>query len=378
MTTPTAPTTTERIFGSSATAGFLISLLSLTLVSAGCSPSQPASEVKAERATGEPQVPHRPLPSHIPSVGLRWLVELKPRALVAHPRFQKDWEVVFAAEGIQAFTKASGADPSRIGEAWIAGYDLGQLYLFDGKGVGEEARRAFEARSMTTRKLKSSHANVVHLTGMIENTPHALVHIHDHLVAIAVGDIRLARIVRAYAEGKLDKIPTALESRFLSVHSSFSSGALVRGFLLGPYEEATDAVAASFVSGVGAVHLEGGELRVSAQALGVWGLGPELDSQLTRYLDELLSTRELRALGWGFPTKAPAVSCTPSEEALALCRFDGAWESAAVAAALHRITAGSLKEIVDETPPGWHPEATTTTPLTVPKSSPEESVAPSE
>lgn len=281
---------------------------------------------------------------------------------MAHPRFRKDWELVFAAEGIQAFTKASGADPSRIEAAWIAGYDLGQLYLIDGKGVGEAAQKAFEARSMTTRKLKSNYANLVHLTGMIENTPHALVHIRDHLVAIAVGDIRLARIVRAYAEGKLDKVPAALESRFLSVHSSFAPDALVRGFLCGPYENATDAVAASFVSGVGAVHFEGEELRVSAQALGVWDTGPELDSRLTRYLDELLSTRELRALGWGFPTQAPAASCTPSQEDLALCVSEGAWESAAVAAALHRITAGSMKEIVDETPPAWHPEATTVQP----------------
>lgn len=326
-----------------------------------CSSSPPPRQTKAEPAAERPSL-LRPLPSHIPSAGLRWLVELKPRALMEHRRFRKDWEAVFAAEGIRAFTQASGADPSRIEEAWIAGYDLGQLYVFDARSVGQEAQKAFEARSMTTQKLESKDANIVHLTGMIEDTPHALVHIRDHLVAIASGDIRLARIVRAYAEGKLTQMPAALESRFLSMHSSFAQGALVRGFLLGPYENATDAVAASFVSGVGGVDFEGEELRVSAQALGVWEAGAELDSQLTRYTDELLSTRELRALGWGFPVQAPTVSCVPSQLDLALCSAKGAWESAAVAAALRRITAGSMKEIVDETPPGWHPEATTVQP----------------
>lgn len=350
MTTPTATTRTDR-------ATVLLCFLAL---STACSPSQPPNNVAAApQPKPKASVPLRSLAAHIPSGGLRWLVELKPRALSAHPEFRRDWEAVFATERISAFTKASGADPKQISEAWIAGYDLGQLYIFDAKVIGDDAEKAFESRSMTTQRLKSDYANVVHMTGIIENTPHALVHVRGHLVAIASGDIRLARIVRAYAEGKLEKSPPALGSRFLSIHSSFAPDALVRGFLRGPYEDATDAVAATFVSGVGAVRFEGADLRVSAQALGVWAPGPDLDAQLTRYADELLSTRELRAFGWGFPTRAPRVACAPSQEDLALCSSEGVWDSGAIASALRRITAGSMKEIVDESPPGWHSEATT-------------------
>lgn len=354
----TATTTTDPLRRATALFALLVSIVA-------CSSPRPQTDVAAPQPTTT-SVELRPLHSHLPSGGLRWLVELKPQALMAHPQFRKDWEVVFNAERIVAFTKASGADPAQIREAWIAGYDLGQLYLFDGKLVGDEAEKAFEARSMTTQRLKSEYENVVHMTGIIEDTPHALVHIRGHLVAIVTGDIRLARIVRAYAEGKLAKSPPALESRFLSNHSTFAPDGLVRAFLRGPYEDASDAVAATFVSGVGAVRFEGRDLSVSAQALGVWASGPDIDARLTRYVDELLSTRELRAFGWGFPTKAPIVSCAPSTEDLALCRSEGIWDSAAVATALHRVTAGSLKEIVDETPPGWHPEATTREPSTTP------------
>lgn len=272
--------------------------------------------------------------------------------------FRKDWQVVFPSERIKAFTQASGADPTKIEEAWIAGYALGELYVFDAATVGDDVEKAFVERALTTQHLESDYADLVHMTGMIENTPHALLHIQGHLVAIAVGDIRLVRIVRAYAEGKLTKSPPALASRFLDVHSSFATDALVRGFLRGPYEDATDAVAASFVSGAAAVSFEGHDLKVSARALGVWDVGPELDAQLTQYANELLATRELRALGWGFPTNPPVVSCQSAEEALSLCTSTGVWESADVAAALHRITAGTMKEIVDETSKGWRPEAT--------------------
>jgi hypothetical protein len=118
---------------------------------------------------------------------------------------------------------------------------------------------------------------------------------------------------------------------------------------------------------VAAVRFEGPDLRISAQALGVWPLDDELDARLTRFADELLSTRELRAFGWGFPTRAPRVSCAPSLDELALCNSEGTWTSSAVAAALHRITAGSMQEIVDQTPPGWHPEATTGEPRALPQ-----------
>lgn len=302
----------------------------------------------------------RPLASHVPSAGLKWLVQLKPRALLAHAHFRDDWAVVFPGERLRAFTKTSGADPTKIEEAWIAGYALGVLYVFDGKSIGEDAEKAFAARALTTQYVETDYANLVHMTGMIENTPHALVHIRGHLVAIASGDIRLARIVRAYAEDKLSKVPPALGSRFLETHSTYSQDALVRGFLRGPYEDATDVVAASFVSGVGAVYLEGPNLKVTAQALGVWEVGPELDGQLTRYTNDLLETRELRALGWGSPTTAPVVSCAPGEQDLALCSAAGVWDSASVAAALHRITAGTMKEIVDGPTPGFRKETTRT------------------
>lgn len=372
MTTPTAPTKTSeaapRARPSLRFQAWLVrrrillsrdvALLLIATFCASCARSKPPSEPSAEQESSKTALPKRPLASHIPSAGLRWLVGLKPRKLMANADFREDWQVVFPSERVKAFTQASGADPTKIEEAWIAGYALGELYVFDAATVGEDTEKAFTERALTSQYLESDSANLVHVTGLIENTPHALVHLRGHMVAIAVGDIRLARIVRAYAEGKLTKSPPALEARFLDVHAAFAPGSLIRGFLRGPFEDATDAVAASFVSGAAAVSFEGDKLKMSAQALGVWDVGPELDTQLTRYANELLSTRELRALGWGFPTSAPVVTCRPGEDDLALCTSRGVWDSAGVASALRRITAGTIKEIVDDASPGWRPEAT--------------------
>lgn len=335
-------------------AGVLLSLSALS----SCAPP-PSGEPVAPSGKPAVHVQLRPLKSYVPAVGMRWLVQLRPQALMSHPRFSKDWKPVFASDRILAFTHASGADPHRIEEAFIAGYDLGELYLFDGRQIGLDAQKAFEARSLTTRELETQFDNLTHLTGIIEQTPHALVHIEGHLVAIAVGDIRLARIVRAYAEGKLKKSPSALEDRFLSIYESFHPEAPVRAFLRGPYDDTTDAVAAGFVTGVAAATFQESELRIHARALGAWPFDAELGARLTTHVDRLLSTRELRALGWGFPTEAPEVSCRLNRDGLSLCSSEGAWNSAAVAEALHRITAGTLKEVVEGTPPGWHPEATT-------------------
>jgi hypothetical protein len=276
------------------------------------------------------------------------------------PGFSEDWSPVFRADRVQNFTAASGVDPKHVSEAWIAGYDLGQLYLFDAKTTGTAAAEAFQARALTTKIKDTGYANLVHITGMIEQTPHALIQINDHLVAIAVGDIRLARIVQAYAEGKLKKSPAALASRFLKPHASFEEGAPLRAFVLGPYESATDAVTNAFVSGCVAIGVKEHRLDVRAQAWGLWPAGAALDESLTSWTDQVLSTREFRALGWGFPLNPPTVKCTPQPDLdVTECNAQGVWSSPAIAKALYRITAASMAELMEAPPSGWTSEATT-------------------
>ncbi len=91
-----------------------------------------------------------PLAEYIPAPGLRWLVQIKPRALIENESVRSDWQPVFSSERIAAFQAASGFDPEQVEELWIAGYDFGTLYLFDAALVGKTAESAFRNRSLTS------------------------------------------------------------------------------------------------------------------------------------------------------------------------------------------------------------------------------------
>jgi len=350
--------TTEKYPAAPAQAAFLRPLITLLIVCAcslGCRNEKPPAP--APQAELAPTVPLLSLSDHIPSLGLRWLIHLKPRELTSHPAFERDWRVVFEADRVQAFTKASGFDPKQVTDAWICGYELGVLYLFDARVTGEAAEKAFLARSLSSQEVDSPYSNLAHFTGIIENTPHALLHVREHLIAIAVGDIQLVRIVRAYAEEKLKRSPPALSSKYLAPHAHFGEDALARFFVRGPVQDATDAVVGGVLSGVGAASFRDASLEVKVQVLGAWPLEQSLPQNLTEWVAQVLTTRELRALGWGFPTLTPRVTCSSHPEDLALCSTSGTWDSAAIANALYRITAGSMKDLVEEPPPGWRPEA---------------------
>jgi hypothetical protein len=334
----------------------LILQLVICACSFGCKNEKPPAASRQEEQS--PAVTHLPLADHVPSVGLRWLVHLKPQKLVNHPTFQRDWQVVFEADRVRAFTQVSGFDPHQVTDAWIGGYDLGVLYLFDARATGDAAQEAFLARSLSSQEIETPYNNLTHFTGIIENTPHALLHVREHLIAIAAGDIQLIRIVRAYAEQKLKRSPPVLASKFLVPHARFEEEALARIFFRGPYEDATDSVVGGVLSGVGAATLVDGSLRLKTQVLGAWPVEHRLAESLGGWVDQVLSTRELRAFGWGFPTVPPQVTCKAQPADLSLCNASGSWDSAAIARALYRVTAGSMKDLVDEPPWGWHPEAT--------------------
>ncbi len=192
----------------------------------------------------------------------------------------------------------------------------------------------------------------MHLTGMMNQVPHALVHVDHYLVAIAEGDISLAKIVTAYAEGRLSKTPSALHTRFTAPIADFAKPAKVRAFALGPFPDATDSVVAGFVSGALAVEFEQEELRLTAKGIGIWSNDDRrLESHLWSWLGDILKTPELRALGWGQPLQVSPVECRifEGEPDMSECVTGGSWNSAQIAQATRRITSSTMSEIVEGT-----------------------------
>jgi len=308
----------------------------------------------------KPSAAHLSLPAYLPAANLKWLVHVRPRALLKTPGFSDDWSALISKEHLKSFQIASGFDPHQVEELWIAGYPLGTIYLFDASQIGDEFEESFIKRSLTTQYLKTKTEDTVHCTGMIAETPHALVHVKKHFIALVEKDIGLARIIRAYAERDLQKSPSALEGIFLADLANFENQSPLRAFLVGPYLDATDGVAQGFVAGAGALTFKSSHLHLQVKALGIWD-DADLSAKMGRWVAQLLDTREMRALGWGFPLEAPRLQCripsqrkdpdTSSLASFTQCLAQGVWDAEEIAQATRRITAGNMSELVPSTAP---------------------------
>jgi len=323
----------------------------------------------AEKKPAPPPLPpaahaaRLPLSDYVPAAGLRWLVHARPREIFADERLLADWKTVFTEKRLRDFQNSSGFRARDVEELFIAGYGLGTLYLFDARLVGRDVEAAFRSRAMSTGNRETGRDDLTHLTGIIADSPQALVHLDQHFAAIVEDDLTLAKFVVAYAQERLKKSPPALETNSLKRHRSFEPKSPLRIFLRGPFDEATDAVSGSFASGVAAFSHRGGHLHLTAEVLGLWPESSSLATDLRKWFIDVLDTREMRALGWGFPTSAPEVICDPGSTQLteslrgSRCEASAAWNSEQIATATHRITSADTSTLLSEkAPSGWRSE----------------------
>lgn len=344
--------------GSAPSAGLSILVLAAFLfgIPLGCRPQKTVSP--SHSAPETPKLLRNSLSSLIPAPGVVFLLELQPALMMKDRALRKQWDLVFRSERLAAYEKASGLDLSTIQKLWIVGYPLGTLLLFDAQSCAAQVEQAFIARASSWSRDASSLPGAHLLTGIVANEPQSLYYKANDFIALAYGDVTLAKIVQGYAEGRLHA-KTALETRLVAPLAPLHPDALLRAFLVGPFEQATDAVAQGFASGLAAVHLSKNYLELQVVARGAWpdNAGPAIDS----WLRQLLNTREARALGFGFPTDLVPVHCAWENQdgkdaapiELNRCETDLRYESAALAASIYRTTQASSEELLEETPLGW-------------------------
>ena len=294
----------------------------------------------------------------IPAPGVVFLVQIRAARLLAHQITTSSWESVLSSSRLAAYKRTTGLALDAIDELWIVGYPLGTLVLFDAHSCGPQVERAFVDQASSVAEQRDETHGSTFITGVISGEPQALYHRHGDFVAIAHGDIALAKIVRGYAEGQLTA-KSALQTQFLAPLARLSPSALVRVFLVGPFEHATDAVAHGFAAGfVGIAPLDH-ELNLSVVARGLWG--EQASSPLSTWLHSFLNTREARAVGLGFPLARPDVACAPERPAskpegmaLTQCQTSLRYDSAALAQAVYRITQAPGEELLaEDAPRGW-------------------------
>jgi hypothetical protein len=293
-----------------------------------------------------------PLSAYLGRAGLRWVLQIRPQALLSNRQFRADWSKVLKPKGIAALGLITGVDLEELREIWIAGYGLGTLYLLDGRRNDVAIEESFRNRAGSLGEARRPLDDLLLMTGVIDETPLALLRLDGHIVAIAEGDPGLLHFAEARALGKLDDAAAAFTGDFLRPLRDEYSEAPFRAFALGPFAEATDGIVAQFVSGILALSPSGEELTLEAKATGVWPLSDTTDGDMRIWLSQLLATSEFRAVGLDEASFVVPPACTRADGAfengtdLTVCEIRASFNSRRLAEATWRLTSAEMGDIV--------------------------------
>jgi hypothetical protein len=285
------------------------------------------------------------LTDFVPAAGLRWLLTGSPRYWAQQPALAGMRERWLTDQRLQAFAKATGIDLLRTEHALVAGFDLGTLYLADGSGWTQKPELPFIERLAGSARVQRTHPSVWRVTGLVGATPQALVRLADAVVAVAVQDPLLARVVEYRARGRLSNVVPALHGAALSaLPAEFLEPGPLGMYALGPWPASALPEGAGLLSaalGVAALtELEGNALRVRIALAGAWR--DRQDEEQLLGLWQALSTSPLgHALHLDQPRVAP--SAHSSEQALGL---DVELDAEQVLAGLESVAAGRWEPVL--------------------------------
>ena len=161
---------------------------------------------------------HRgPLTDYVSAAGLRWLVLVKPEAVLADPVLGAAVRELVSERRLEAFEEASGVDLRRTKSALVAGFAYSTLYAVElPSGAAETARERFGERLLNGAVTTRPRPGIVRTTGVIGQTPETLLTLDDRVLAVSVGDPAPAKIADAYARMRLKQSPTALRGAALA------------------------------------------------------------------------------------------------------------------------------------------------------------------
>jgi len=212
------------------------------LLTAACASAcaAPAATPIAPPIAALPAKPlHRgPLTDFISSAGLRWLLLIKPREVLAQPELGQAILRIIPSQRFDAFAESSGVDLRVLPEAAIAGFPYSTLYVAElPNGVAENARARFAERLLAGAVTKRPHPGLTRITGVIGQTPETLLTIDERLLAVAVGDPVQVKIAEAYAEERLKHSPPALRGAALSALPELAANNVAVLFAPGPFAD---------------------------------------------------------------------------------------------------------------------------------------------
>lgn len=214
------------------------------------------------------------LSEYVPAAGLRWLVVGSPRYFARAPALTATRQQWLTPDRLRAFARATGIDLERTECALVAGYDLGMLYVVDGSAWTQPPEQPF-IDHLAGSAAVHREGQLLRVSGLAGSTPETLVRVDEHLVAVAVQDPLLARVVELRALGRLGNVVPALRGVGLSAlpPELLETGPL-RAYAPGPFSDAALPEGSGLIAAseaiAAAVEIEGDVLLLRVALAGAW------------------------------------------------------------------------------------------------------------
>lgn len=261
---------------------------------------------------------HRgPLTDFVAEAGLRWMVVGQPARIARDPELGPALRPLIPKSGLEAFRNSTGIDLTKTSSALVAGFDYATLYAATATASHAAIERRFIERTVAGAIRREPRPDLSFISGVVGTAPETLVSVDRQLVAVAVGDPTPARVVAAFALGRLKRALPALRGAALATLPANLEQAPVRFYAPGPLPPAWahgahGLLATAQAVGASAEPGPGGTLQVRLVLSGDFAhRGPEARQRLLATWKDLSDSDLGRLLGLSRPTDGPTVSLQP-------------------------------------------------------------------
>lgn len=309
------------------------------------------------RATAAPAPPlhEGPLTDFVPAAGLRWMLVGSPQRLLEDASVAQALELIIPRARFEQFTRGTGVDLARVPSALVAGFDFATLYAIELTASGDTIEQRFFDRLVSEPLVARPHPRLTRTTGIIGVKPQTMVHVQGELIAVAAGDPTPARVVEAFARGKLRKSPSALQGSALRTLPLFEiEPRPVRFYAPGPFEGEWASGARGLLTRALAVAISAtpdparpGQITARFDVAGDFEqVLPDPRTQLLGAWEDLAQSSLGKLLGLSEPVSEPVLTVSPD-----LLSLEVTLQLDRIARGLHAAVAADVWEMMDLPPP---------------------------
>jgi hypothetical protein len=176
-----------------------------------------------------------PVVDLVPSAGLGWLVEMRPRELLESPTLGPAIATIASRERVAAFGRRyGGVDLCSASQVVVAGFAHATLGLARVPVDSARVEATFAARS--SAEGRAVERGVTRLWGTVADQPEQIAIFGQDGGAIERGQPGPLQAAVYFAEGKLKRSLPALRAEPLAAAATLIGDAPLRGFAPGPFE----------------------------------------------------------------------------------------------------------------------------------------------